>query len=136
MRFFTKVKEIRSKLGKLHFQRFAIFETDICAFYIHRIYRHDEDLHLHSHPWNFVSMILWGEYYEKVPSGNYNRKSPGTISHMTREGFHKIAYITKCPVTTLFFTYGKRQPWYYLVDGEKIESEKYRTMKNAGEFKK
>lgn len=135
MKFFTKVKEIRSKTGKLHFQRFAIFETDACALYIHRIHRHDEDLHLHSHPWNFISLILWGEYWELVTSGDYRQKNFGTISRMTRNDFHKIAMITKGPVTTLFFTYGEHMPWYYYVNGRMIESEKYRTMKNKGMFK-
>jgi hypothetical protein len=32
--------------------------------YLHKFFRGDEDPHLHTHPWRFTSVILWGGYWE------------------------------------------------------------------------
>lgn len=130
MKFFKKVKEIRSRDGKLHFERYAIVETVWFALYIHTIHRHDEDLHLHSHPWNFCTIVLSGAYLAVGENGFATIKAPGTFSRMSRHQFHQIGSILCGPVITLFFAFGKRSPWYYLVDGEKIESTKYRQLKH------
>lgn len=33
---------------------------------LHHILRSDHDRHLHDHPWGFVSIVLWGGYYEEI----------------------------------------------------------------------
>jgi len=132
MKLFQQVKEIRSQQGELHFQRYAIIETHKWALYIHRIYKEDKDEHLHSHPWNFMSVILWGAYIEQY-APEYNRmrvKCEGSFSKADRNYFHKIVDILRGPVTTLFFTWGTHQPWHYWVKGEKVESTEYRKQKN------
>lgn len=132
MKLFKKVKEIRSRSGELHFERFAIIETSFFALYIHTIHKHDEDRHLHSHPWNFLTVVLTGAYLALGQDGSTTVKIPGTFSRMSRHGFHKIGRILDGPVKTLFFAWGKRSPWHYLVNGEKVESAKYRKMKHEG----
>lgn len=134
MKFFKKVKEIRSKSGELHFERYAIIETAFFGLYIHTIYKADQDLHLHSHPWNFITVVLSGAYVALGTTG-LSVKEPGTISIMTRNGFHKIDEIVLGPVKTLFFTWGQHKSWYYLVEGNKIESGLYRKMKHTTGFK-
>jgi len=129
VRLFQKVKEIRSRQGALHFERFAVFETSLLSLYIHRIHKADEDAHLHSHPWNFVAMVLSGAYTARDTRGS-RRKGPLSVSWMTRNGFHKIESILDGPVTTIFLAYGKHQPWGYLVDGQTVDSETYRRLKN------
>lgn len=54
---------------------------------------------------------------------------------MTRNNFHKIQEIVEGPVKALFFTWGRAKPWYYLVEGDRIESKIYRKMKHATGFK-
>lgn len=129
MKLFQKVKEIRSRKGDLHFERWAILETDVFAVYIHRIHIEDRDLHLHSHPWNFISWILKGSYDEENQSG-INNKRFLSFSKADTNYVHKIKRITNGPVYSLFITYGKKKPWYYLVNSELIESETYRKIKN------
>lgn len=58
------VKEIRSKDGELHFQRWALFDNRWFGIYLHHILKADEDKHPHSHPWSFVAVILKGGYRE------------------------------------------------------------------------
>lgn len=129
MKLFQKVREIRSRAGVLHFERFAIFETSLLSLYVHRIYQADQDDHLHSHPWNFMTIVLWGVYMALGTAGR-SRKGPLSFSSMTRKGFHKIDSILKGPVTTLFLAYGRRKQWYYLVDGMRVDSDTYRRIKH------
>lgn len=128
MKFFKKVKEIRSKEGELYFERYAIFEIEnVASLYIHRIHKADKDKHLHTHPWNFASVILKGSYAEKTDDGLWT-KYPGVFSFAGRHFCHKIEKIIKGPVVSLFFVYGKYKPWYYSMG--KIESVEYRKLKN------
>ena len=146
---FQWVKEIRSKSGVLHFKRYAIIETKYFATYIHKIYEHDRDPHLHSHPWSFFGIILNGSYveqYEKNISkwsdpcitleNTYRVKRPFNMGFGTRRYFHRIHKITEGPVTTLFFTFGEHTPWYYRVSAKlwRVESEEYRRLKNNGKL--
>lgn len=137
MKFFQTVKEIRSRHGVLHFTRYAIFQTALLSLYIHKIYKADEDDHLHSHPWNFVGVVLKGTYIAFTDPLGLGRRYISTIKDkwcwtwMTRKDFHKIWKICEEPVTTLVLCYGQRKPWYYLVgQNDHVESTEYRRRKN------
>lgn len=129
---FKKVKTIVSKQGVVHFERWAIIEIRNCfALYVHKISKADEDQYLHSHPWNFIGVILSGAYREKTNEG-INLRRAGSILAGTRNYFHKIAEIVDGPVFTLFFVFGKHKPWYYSLGV--IPSEQYRELKQVGLF--
>jgi hypothetical protein len=138
------VKEIKSKSGELHFQRWRIFWTPWFAIYIHRILRSDEDLHPHSHPWKFISLILFGGYNEELYIGQLDQVSivpriiftktinfyqPLSLIKRDQKSFHHITLVK--PTTTLVLTYGKRIDWGYLVDGKFVEHKEYRKNKNV-----
>lgn len=128
MKFFQKVKTIISKSGELYFERYAIFEIEnFASLYLHFIHRADKDKHLHTHPWNFASVILKGSYIEETDEG-FRTKSPGTFSFAGRHFCHKISEIVSGPVVSLFFTYGVYKPWGYSLG--KIDSVEYRKLKN------
>lgn len=42
--------------------------------YLHKFLRDDEDRALHDHPWWFISIILWGGYWEVTPDGIRRRR--------------------------------------------------------------
>lgn len=139
MRFFSKAKEIRSRKGELHFERFAVVELPFFAIYIHRIHKADKDPHLHSHPWNFATITLKGSYLEKYLSTDLfcenqeveRLKRPGSFATANRNYFHKIEEILDGTVYTLFVTWGLSKEWHYLVNGSRIESMTYRHLKNS-----
>lgn len=133
MKLFQWVKEIRSQDGVLVFKRYAIFQTTFLSLYVHFIYQADKDKHLHNHPWNFLTMVLRGKYYVMLPN-SVEIKRPGSLSFMTRKGYHKIAFVVGPPVVTLFLAVGKWTPWGYDVDGKHIDSVEYRTMKNENKL--
>ena len=139
MKFFTKVKEIRSRAGELHFERYAIVELPFFAIYIHKIHKADKDPHLHSHPWNFATVTLKGRYLEKYLSTDLfcekqeveRLKRPGSFATANRNYFHKIEEILDGPVHTLFVTWGFSKNWHYLVNDSRIESSTYRHLKHS-----
>lgn len=47
--------------------RWKIIRTAWFRLCLHIFHRSDEDRELHNHPWTFVSLILWGGYYEVRP---------------------------------------------------------------------
>jgi len=139
MKILSKVKEIRSRTGELHFERYAILELSFFSIYIHRIHKSDKDPHLHSHPWNFATLTLKGSYLEKYfntdlfceRQESVRVKSPGSFASADRNYFHKIEEILDGPVYTLFVTWGKPENWHYLVNNTRIESNTYRHLKHS-----
>ena len=134
MKIFSKVKELRSREGELHFTRFAILESRLFSIYIHRIYHGDKDPYLHTHPWNFFGVVLKGAYWEKY----WGRKGitsryKGFLScgRGNREYLHQISAVEK-PVTTLFITWGRKRPWSFLVDDQLVDSQEF--IKNKSKY--
>lgn len=131
MKIFETVKEIRSREGLLHFKRFAIIEIkNFFSIYIHRIYQHDKDPFLHTHPWNFFGIVLKGGYVEKTPEG-LKEKSVGSIGFGDRTYLHKIhSLTTNSGAVTLFFVWGKNKDWYYKIGKDLIHNQNYRENKD------
>lgn len=139
------IKEIKSKAGELHFRRWRLLELPFFAIYIHGIYKSDEDLHPHSHPWSFVSFILKGSYEEELHTENlmyhgieikpyfdnktFLRKTYSVVGHTTKS-FHKLKIING-PVYTLVFTFGFKKDWGYLVEDKFVKYTRYREFKNT-----
>jgi hypothetical protein len=59
----AKKQIIRSDDGQPYLIRWAI-NTPLLGIKLHHILRSDEDRDLHDHPWSFLSVILWGGYWE------------------------------------------------------------------------
>lgn len=140
IRFLFLVREIISKEGKLHFQRFRLLQLPTFAIYIHHILRSDEDRYPHDHPWHFRSYILKGSYYETCSyydnnflSGHSGTYVPGDVIQHDARDVHHITL--KSPdVWTLVFVWGRRRVWGYYVHHRKewIDFETYRKMKREG----
>lgn len=133
------VKEIKSKIGELHFQRYRLLECKLGAIYIHYIAKSDEDSHQHSHPFNFYSLILKGgydedlTYFRSLEQESFSKRFL-SIGYRFFNDYHKIKLIA--PTWTLVFASPRNEDyvWGYLVDGRHIEFEKYREMKNKEEL--
>lgn len=128
------VKEIKSKEGVVHFLRYRLLWTPWFKIYLHKICRSDEDAHMHDHPWNFVSLILWGGYkewarYPKSWCDEFERVhfKWHLIQHH-HEDAHKIELITP-HVWSLVFAGRKDHPWGYQTEFGWIEHQDYREWK-------
>lgn len=132
---FNKIKEIVSKSGALHFRRWNIISTPWFNIYLHGIYKRDEELHLHNHPWTFISIVLKGWYSEKLEGGHLNVRYPGNFVKRKPDDFHKIDSIHSKSVYTLNFVWNKQNTWGYKVNGKFVDHETYRQWKNEGRFR-
>jgi len=133
-------KEIRSQEGELHFLRYRLFSCPWLRLYIHKICKSDEDIHLHSHPWNFYSFILKGgyrqEYWEHAKENrtSFIRFKRFDLIQMNRNDFHKIT-LDQSPTWTFVIAYGKRDTWGYLTSSLGLVDHKfYRELKNNGQL--
>lgn len=142
--FWKPIREIRSKSGELHFRRWRIIETRWFNIYIHYIAKSDEDKHLHSHPWNFISIPLKGGYVQRVirPVENFAEDKDANLMREHKEvclpfhpmkmfwgDFHKIRLIK--PTWSLVFT-GTRNKFgwgYWDTKRGIIHFDDYRKMK-------
>lgn len=125
-----KVKEIVSKDGVLHFRRWEILRTRWFVINIHGIYHKDEDKHLHSHPWNFLSIVLWGSYMEELEGNKLNVRMFLNTAYRKAEAFHKIYHVYSKRVFTLNIMSTNTKPWGYQVDGSFVNHKEYRNLKN------
>jgi len=127
---FNLIKEIKSKEGVVHFKRWQLLKTPWFSIYFHGIYKADEDLHLHNHPWNYTSICVWGSFFE-ASEHSMTLVSPLTISRQKSSRFHKIWKLQSKAVYTLFFVSNRVEgDWGYLVDGKFIDHKTYRKLKN------
>ena len=138
------VKIIKEKNGALHFLRYRLFACPWFRIYVHKICLPDYDAHKHSHPWSFLSIILWGSYVEEHSSLKSNYKLdmietrlPGNFIYHDRDDVHQIIYLNR-PVWTLVFTFGRHERWGYLVTDTTgtyiMDHEKYRKLKNSNQL--
>ena len=131
------VKEIRSKTGELHFQRWRLFSCPWYRIYLHKICLPDYDEHRHDHPWNFISLILKGGYLEKFATvSNYNLvfnelRKPGALVKRSRDDVHKVEKLLSDSNWSLVFAWGKYENWGYRVDDQWIDHKSYRLRKNG-----
>lgn len=131
------VKEIVSRAGVLHFQRYRFIETKAFRVYLHRISASDEDKDMHDHPWSFRSLILKGSYTETwtTPPNWDNPQTrtvrPGDVVKHHHWDAHKLTLNTPV-VWTLVLTGDKSHDWGYQTEQGWVDHRDYRAKKNEG----
>jgi hypothetical protein len=101
----------RVRLGSetdVYLDRFEIITTPWFGIKLHKIYRPDNQRDLHSHPWKFLSIILFGSYVEDTNDGP---RVCRWFNWKNLTDFHSIRAVSRSPVWTLVFTGPKRQVW-------------------------
>jgi hypothetical protein len=121
---FPKIREIRNRIGQLHFRRYRIVETPFFNVYLHRIFKKDEDYHLHNHPWNFIRINIWGSYTELIHDIKAGRSDSCWRKMMwyNHKTFHKILELRSKSVTSLVFTGPRSHEWGYLMKDRSVMS--------------
>lgn len=106
------------------------------AIRVHKILRSDNGRDFHNHPWNFITILLKGSYFEIIPkfneSGIYQGElktfyTSGDLLYRKHSHFHrlnllvsrifnnrKIVEIQYTPVWTLFITFRKKRTWGFI----------------------
>jgi len=123
------IREIISRKGVVHFQRYRLLETKWLRLYIHHILESDKDGDLHDHPWNLISVILKGHYVERRPDDLLTDCKPGVVFHRRADQPHCIDEVVK-PTWTFVIAYGKRRLWGYHTAMGWVDHETYQSVKN------
>lgn len=102
---------------------------------LHHILRSDEERDLHDHPWSFVSLILWGGYWEHTaefvfgdPRYDYRDSVSGLPS--TRRTWHGPGSILRRPAPSphrLELPRG-RSAWTLVITGPRTREWGFRTI--------
>lgn len=95
---------------------------------VHRIWREDQDRHMHNHPWRTARfLIVSGGYTEdRIVDGKIQRTAllPGDVNRLDASTFHRVVDV--CPNTWTIGLVGERvQDWGFLVDGELVPHKEY-----------
>jgi hypothetical protein len=84
---------IEDKDGNPQMHRYTLFKCKWFRIFLHNIVANDADPH-HDHPWDFVSFILKGGYFDTNLATPYptpsNWRKPGSIIRHKAEDAHKI----------------------------------------------
>ncbi len=95
---------------------------------VHKIWRADEDSHMHNHPWMTARfMIVSGGYVEeRMVDGRVRerRLRVGDVNALDAGTFHRVAHVE--PNTWTVGIVGERvQDWGFMVDGEVVPWQHY-----------
>jgi hypothetical protein len=91
--------------------RYKLFQSKIADLNIHILHRSDEDRELHSHPWNFVTLVLWNGYIEHLPENKSRRIKPFRILYRPASWVHRVEIIENKPAVTLSLMSRKTTDW-------------------------
>lgn len=74
---------------ELYLIRWTLFACRYFSIKIHKILLSDND-DLHDHPWNFLSIILWGGYFEEIfLKDSLKEKGPSTDCRLNPCIYHR-----------------------------------------------
>lgn len=125
----------REDIGIDYLTRWTISHT--FRLYVHRFRRSDIDVP-HDHPWNYLSIILWGGYFEQTPDDPYfSWKPPGSILYHKAEWIHRVilkqdieGFWPPVNAWTLVWLGCKRRKWGFYCPQGFVEASKYKSCSN------
>lgn len=92
-----------------YLERFYVLSTPWLGIYIHRFWAGDDD-GLHDHPWNSISILLAGSYYEEEPERQGVPYGP-SIKHLRRPLHPPIKFRTRYDAHRITIPEGERGAW-------------------------
>lgn len=100
--------------GKPYLIRITLFKCSYFSVKIHKALISDPAIP-HDHPWNYLSIILWGGYYEEtiLESGAWKQKwyKPGSMLYRKGNKFHKLILPEGKYSVSLIFVGKKWREW-------------------------
>ncbi len=101
--------------------RWILVRVPLFGIYLHKLCRSDYDRALHDHPWPFVSIVLWGGYWEVHDQSTQDRpvwlwRGAGSVAYRPADWRHRI--VLNCPAWTLILVGRRCRPWgFWLPEG-------------------
>lgn len=97
---------------------------------IHELLRSDRDPAPHSHPWSYLTIILFGGYWEERYDDDglcISRRwhGPGSILWRPAGSWHRLDLPPGTTTWTLFITFKKQGSWGFNVGGKTVPWREY-----------
>lgn len=127
--------------GSPYLTRWYLIDGRFGGIMLHRFHRSDEDKHLHDHPWNFASVLLWGGYFEEVQCSSLECEWTGFIWRppfsvlFRRAGFAHAVRLrpgTEGKVWSLVFKGPQVRRWGFHTEGGWVHWKAYLNAKTGG----
>jgi hypothetical protein len=86
----------------------------VCPWFtarVHNILRSDHDRALHDHPFNYLTIILAGGYWEHLSDGSRTWYGPGSIRWAKANTLHRLELPEGKDAWSLFFTGQRIRKW-------------------------
>jgi hypothetical protein len=119
---------IKKKVTKLVTNNFATpYMTQYSLSFFPRLRLNiisDGDLEMHTHPWNFTSLVLYGGYRETTPEGSKIYKA-GSINRFKWDQFHSLKLLKSKCVTILFTSKPIVNSIRFMVNGKIVDEFPY-----------
>ena len=115
------IKRADPQTGLAHdyLKRYYIFRCRYFSVFLHQFWASDAD-HIHDHPWDNITWILRGGYWEFSADGSSTYRKKGFKRYRNAELFHRIAIGDHSPgeAWTLFIHFRRRREWgFYTPEG-------------------
>jgi len=125
---------IRGRQERVILSRLTLLRTPWFQVMLHWIHHPDGDRDLHDHPWRFLSLVLWGSYWELTGKVGHRLWPQNLLVRRVRwlnwkglRDAHRIALVGEGGALTLVVTGRKRKSWSFhdLCTGEETPWREY-----------
>ena len=99
----------------------------VCPWFsvrMHHILRSDIDRHMHDHPFNYMTIILKGGYWEHTPKG-VSWVGKGSVRVRKAEALHRLELPKDETAWTLFFMGPRKRKWGFQTEEGWVDYETY-----------
>lgn len=119
-------KDMSTGVEQDYLKRFYIFRCTLLSIFIHQFWSSDPD-HVHDHPWNNITWILKGGYWESSADGNTKWCRRGWFRYRNAEVFHRLSIgeHSAGQAWTMFIHFKRRRDWGFLTPDGWLPAEEY-----------
>ena len=132
---------IKNLEGVPYLVRYRLIQTNGWCVYLHHILRSDGDRELHDHPFDFITILLWGGYFEFQPDNmswlstcsfqqvSTRRGIFSVIRHKAKDP-HRLELINDRPAWSLFIRGPRQRDWgFYINNRAWVKHDRYTELK-------
>lgn len=124
--------------GNIYMNRWWIVPRfrNLPSIRLHHIRQADIARDMHSHPFNFKTIILRGWYIQQIPDIGWPKKrhririmtcDEGQVHSCHYKHFHRITHVSPDGCWTLFISWGgKRHDWGFMTDKGYVQARDYK----------
>lgn len=111
--------------GEVYMRRYHLLASRWLSLRVHHIRLPDAGRHLHDHPFDFITTVLFGAYWEAFPDATSVLHRRGCVRFRQAEVAHAITDVPVGGAWTFVVTGPRRREWGFYVDGEWIHEHNY-----------